>query len=305
MRIIKDSFLLLIAAIGVYLIVFSILYFVWVGNGPLIYRTSYVLNWKGGATYQSFQEFNQNKKYDFIILGSSHAYRGYNPQNFEKAGWETFNLGTSSQSLSNSYFVAKHYLDSTNVRTVILDVFEGPFVNDGLESTSNLIENIPSNKAAIEIAWAQKDARTINMLTLRMLSSGSDPLYLDSSYVYNGFCTIPDSAGTDFKYNPFRFDPLDKQVQYLDKLLAYFKEAGVDVIAVNHPQPPRMIKQSHPDFLKTVGPIFKKYNVPFLDYSFDKDVIPAFHYYDHTHLNAAGVEIFNEKLISDLKAMEL
>ena len=48
-------------------------------------------------------------------------------------------------------------------------------------------------------------------------------------------------------------------------------------------------------------PILKKYNVPYLDYSFDTAFFKKQYFYDNVHLNDAGAHAFSERLASDIK----
>src|SRR4051812_37178873 len=63
-----------------------------VGKTPLIYRLSKGMVWKGGYSYNRFRQFDKNKKYDIIVLGSSRANRGFDPEVFRSNGFNLFNL---------------------------------------------------------------------------------------------------------------------------------------------------------------------------------------------------------------------
>ena len=98
----KNILLFGLIALTSYITLFSVLYFIRIGNVPLVYRTTQGNVFKGGLTYKKFQDFDKNEKYDIIILGSSHAYRGYDPVIFESYGYKIYNLGTSAQTLLSS-----------------------------------------------------------------------------------------------------------------------------------------------------------------------------------------------------------
>lgn len=260
---------------------------------------------KGGHTYQAFQEFDVNKKNDIIILGSSHAYRGYDPRIFRNAGYDTYNLGTSAQVMSNSYVIAENYINKQNCGLVILDVFEGPFMSDGLESSADLIQNISSHKAATQIGFTLADIRAINMLTLRWLNKDKSPFYVDSSYVGMGFSVRTDSITTDIDYRTAPFEANNKQVDYLEKILGYFAEQGIATVVVSHPLAHEYKRDNHERFRKLVVPIIERSGAIYLDYTFNHNLNSKDHYYDHNHLNQAGVGIFNSRLIQDLKSKGL
>ena len=103
-------------------------------GSPLIIRTGNYYTLPGGYSWQRFHEFDPAAHWDAIILGSSHAYRGYDPAVFAEKGYRVFNLGSSGQTPLNSYFLIKHYLDSMNCPLLIFDMYEGTMQNTGLDA---------------------------------------------------------------------------------------------------------------------------------------------------------------------------
>ena len=49
-------------------------------------------------------------------------------------------------------------------------------------------------------------------------------------------------------------------------------------------------------------PIVKKYNVPYLDYSFDTAFFKKDYFYDNVHLNDRGAKAFSKRVAEDIKA---
>ena len=50
-----------------------------------------------GHVFSRFQEAASSQNIDVLILGSSHAYRGFDTRIFAEQGIRAFNLGTSAQ----------------------------------------------------------------------------------------------------------------------------------------------------------------------------------------------------------------
>jgi len=301
-KIIYNGILFFTVVIVVYSVFIAVLVGVKIAGTPLIYRLTDVVPWKGGSSYQKFLEFKKQKRYDVITIGSSHAYRGYDPRIFEREGSSMFNLGTSAQTLLNSYYISKEYINEHNCELVILDIFDGSLSLDGLESTSDLVQNIQSDKAAIEMALAMKDPRAINMLSVRFLNKLNTPLYIDSAYIKNGFSERKDSVKNSREeyYNP-SMQVNETQLEYLDCLLNYFTSKKIKVILVSHPLPAITKKANHLKFFKVVNSVANKYNVPYFDYSFSLNFDSFTDFYDQHHLNQTGVEKYNFILINDLK----
>ncbi len=299
----------------VFLLLFSLIYFPSLvlvcklnfKKKPLIYRTSDIYTLKGGNSYQKFKEFNKEKKYDIIVIGSSHAYRGYDPRNFKKAGISVFNLGTSAQTPLNSYIIAKNYVTASNCKLVILDVYDGAFHNNGFESSSDLIQNLSSNKAAFEMATTYNNPQVINMYALRLINQNSPVIYTDSLYVGNGFSEKRDTLKYSLPFDEYenRYLPNELQIDYLEKLLSYFNSNNIPVIMVTVPFPKEKIKEQHKIYSKIFNDLALKHHVRYLDYSFNTNFNSQTHFYDSHHLNQTGVDLFNSILLQDFKKMKI
>ena len=142
-RFFKNTMVFLFVSMLAYVLIFWALCSITVGGTPLIYRTSETLNWKGGNSFVKFNEFNQANEYDFIFIGSSHAYRGYDTHVFERAGYTVFNLGSSAQTPLNSLEIIKDLITKENCVTVVIDVFSGALETNGLESTAGPYAKLP------------------------------------------------------------------------------------------------------------------------------------------------------------------
>ena len=167
------------------------------------------------------------ERQDAVIIGSSHAYRGYDPFVFQERGHKVFNLGSSAQTPLNTYPLIQQYLDSAHCPMLIYDVYEGSFTNTGLESTADLTQNQPSDAAALDMAWAIRDLRGLNMMALRMLTGREKPYYTSTYYQGLGFCAIPDSVN---KQAP---PPPGKQIE-LSPVQRHFFEACIRLLSLIH-----------------------------------------------------------------------
>jgi len=301
-KIIKNGFVFLAILIVVYFAVMFLLVKIKIGQTALIYRVSDGINWKGGNTYQKFIDFDINHKYDVIVVGSSHAYRGYDPRIFIKNGSDLYNLGTSSQSVFNSYFISKNYITSSNCKLAILEMYDGALSSDAIEPTSDLVQNISSNKAAFEMVMAIKDPRAFNMFTVRLMTKGDAPMYYDSAYVFNGYSEKKDSVKVvDENWRKSKFEINEMQVSYLRKTISYFKEKNITILLVSHPAPIELNNGNHEKVAAQIETICKDFNVEYIDYSYTHNLKLKVDFYDAHHLNQSGVLKFNEMLILDLR----
>lgn len=299
-KFIRQCLFFLLSSICIYLIIFAFLFFIRVGGTPLVYRATQGNVWKGGGTYIKTHQFNTNEMHDIVIVGSSHAYRGYDPRIFQEFGFKTYNLGTSDQKLMCSYFLIKYYINRNNCKLVIFDLYDRVFSQTNIESHSDMIQNIPSDKAAFEIAFASKDLRAINMFTLRLFNKISKPLDGDTSGYINGYLPTKKQLRLPAKRKDYVYKTNEDALYYLDKILSYLKEEGVKVVMVEHSLPSVIPVPDHNLFRKDVLPVLEKYNVQWFDYLTDTTLNGVQYFADESHLNVRGVYKFNHKLINDL-----
>ena len=297
------SILLLITG-ALYLSIFWALSTIQFGGTSLIDRCSDYLNWKGGNSYRKFQDFDHASHYDVVFIGSSHAYRGYDPGIFQQRGYRSFNLGTSAQSPMNSYYILTNYITRANTRLVLLDTYEAALEMDGLESTADLTQNISSDRAAVGMALALQDPRGINMLTLRLFRNHAPVMFADTNYLPGGSSMNTDSVKGRIHYKvgkPLKMH--ERQQRYVHRFLQHCQDESIPVVLVSHPYPKQADSAKHEAFTRWLRAAVPPLGFPVYDFAFghglpldDRD-----HFYDHNHLNRAGVEIFNTFLIDRLE----
>lgn len=301
-RFITRLFAFTLSASIVYLVVFGILYMVRANNVPLVFRATQGQVFEGGITYKKFRDFNPTEKYDVIVLGSSHAYRGYDPEIFNQYGLSMYNLGSSNQSIMASYFIASNYINRHNCKTVILDVYDRVFKQESIEPLSDIIQNITSEKVARQIAFASKDIRAVNMLTLRFYNKFSVPLNIDTLGIDRGFIPYTTQLSLPDRPKELEYATNKKSLRFFKKLIAYLHQQGIKVIITEHPLPLvySITKENHELFKADIIPIMSTYKVPFYDYLYDSSMTGIQYFSDENHLSLRGIKKYNNKLLSDL-----
>jgi hypothetical protein len=276
------------------------------GGVPLIHRTGDYYHLKGGVSYAKFREWDPAAHHDVLVVGSSHAYRGYDPRIFADRGLSLFNLGSSAQTPLNTLHVLRGYAGQGRAGLVLIDVYEGALTNDGLESTSDLVMNIGSDRAAAGMAWDQADLRAVNMLALRFLRRDAPADVIDSTYVPGGFSQNTDSLKGAVPYARFdRSKVRADQLVHLAACLDHCRDRGLPAVLVSHPQPHAADSVGHLVFRALIDSVRAPYGTPYLDLALGHALDDHDHFYDHNHLNQAGVERFNAILISALDSTGL
>lgn len=303
-KLILNIFLFGILTAVAYSVMVFVLFKIPMGGTPFLYRTTHGLQWKGGPAYHVFKNFDKNEKRDIIIIGTSHAYRGYDPEVFLNHGIKARALATSSQSLKSSYVVAKSLVNKNNCDLVIIDLYERIFANSSLESTADLIQHLPDNKSAARMVWEAKDIRALNMFATRLASYNSKPLFDSEVEMKDGFGTSSDTISFPPKkrYYDYSYKSNPEQFKYLIKLVNYLKSEGIKVVLTECPLPYFVDSNNHQKFLNDLEPVLKELDVPFYNYAYQSDLNDIVYFYDDNHLNRAGVKRYNEQLIADFKA---
>ena len=117
-----------------------------------------------GFTRKRFNEAKQVKNVDLIVIGSSHAYRGYDPRIFKKAGISTFNLGSSSQTPLQTRYLVNRYIKNLNPKFAIVDVYPVLFGVDGVESQIDLMSSGLMDKEIVKMSFDINDITLYNSL---------------------------------------------------------------------------------------------------------------------------------------------
>lgn len=264
------------------------------GNGHLLTR---------------LKEVEATKDADILVLGSSKAYRGYDPRIFKEYGYTLFNLGSSAQTFLQTEMLVEKYIDSLNPKIVIFDVYPYLFHLDGIESSLDIISNSRLDRRMAQLVLEQNNIKLYNTFLFsaykdffNMKSSTREPLKKgDDTYISGGFVE-------NFTSKVYENDPrkgkiviLDEQLKAFNSIIKTLKEKKVKFILVQSPtsytQKNSFENNEAIDVLiKEKGDYFNFNNILNMDDSLFKD---------HAHLNQKGVRFFNKILIEKLQAQGL
>lgn len=261
---------------------------------------------KGGDVHQRYQEFKPDSAYDVIILGSSHAYRGYDCRIFSQMGISAFNLGSSNQTIQDSYVLARYLGKKLRHKPLILvETYYGTLSENSLESTFFLIPNVKDNGLALDLAMETPDPRLFNALVLRYMNASRPVLFQDSTYRPGGYCESPKEM-PDSMFNllkkplpPYRIS--EESIGYFAKLLHYLKQNGFPVAVATHPLPLESDHRPSDACAKALDSLCKRQGVPFLNFSFKHALNSQKSFYDTHHMNRVGVRWYNPEFIKELR----
>jgi hypothetical protein len=257
-----------------------------------------------GYLFTRLQEANTVKDVDVLVLGSSLAYRGFDPRIFAENNLKMFNLGSSAQTPIQTEVLLRHYLDTLNPKTVILEVNPLAFSSDGVESSLDVFANDYIDMASMKSAFIINNIISYNALIFALYKEVShykrsykEPKHkgLDT-YIFNGFVErqlLFNKEHSDIKID---WDFKKDQIKAFTNVLQLLNEKQIHYVLVQLPISKTrynniLHKKRFDNFMKNRGSYYNFNTLISL-----KD---SLHFYDSHHLNKNGVSIFNKMLIEE------
>lgn len=262
-----------------------------------------------GFTFTRLQEVKKTNNVDVLILGSSHAYRGYDTSFFQKNGYKVMNLGTSAQTPLQTKVLVERYIDQLNPKLVIYDVFPNLFTSDGLESGLDIISNEKNHLDTFLMSLQMNHIKGYNLFVystfndlanrkegvLEMNPKDGD-LYIEGGYVEKDLRFFNVSKyKTGDKYINWN----SKQLNAFESILKKIKSKKRSLILIQAPVSSIFYK-SQKDNVKFDNKM-KSYHDNYYNFNDNYALNDSLHFYDSNHLNKKGVVEFNQKVLSLIK----
>lgn len=252
------------------------------------------------------KEADASPPIDVLFLGSSKAYRGFDPRIWKDHGWRTFNLGSTGQTPLQMEVLVERYVNRLNPRLVVIEVDATPFMDEGVEASLDLFANGPVDKPALVMAWRLGHLKTWNamMFSLWLQTTGQrnpqpePPQMGPDTYVMGGF--------VEHESEPFK-PPLNPpvieirlrqaQLEAFHRTLQALDHAGVPFVLVTAPVTDALYRSRRGQDQLTILMERSGRHIAMQDSNAYEDRV---HFYDLGHLNQQGVEQFNAALIDSL-----
>jgi hypothetical protein len=290
-------------------LVYCVLLFFWGHLLPQHYKPN--LNYRIGSygnMYTRMSEVKNVHNPDVLILGSSHAYRGFDVRIFKKAGYEAFNMGSSSQTPVQTTLLLKQYLKDLNPGFVIFEVSPEVLASDGVESAVDVIANDKNDFRSVLMALKINNVKVYNTLLYAFLNElfnvnkdfeeprvkpKRNDTYIPGGYVeknmkYYTPKTLPEK---DFEFR-------EMQIKAFKNSISILQKNGVEYILVYTPVTDDLYESfTNVDSFDSIMQAHGDY------YNFNEimQLNDTLHFYDQQHLNQKGVKIFNTYLLEILQ----
>ncbi|MBT3544243.1 MAG: hypothetical protein HN488_02750 [Saprospiraceae bacterium] len=246
---------------------------------------------------------------DVLFLGSSHAYRSFDPRIWDTYGYTTFNLGTSSQTHIHSGLLLKEYIPRIKPSLVVYEVYPDMFSNNGVESNTVFLSFNICYDQMKDVVLKNINVKTINEYIYASYRRWKYPkenilIELDTTlkiYRSRGFVENKSSSFTEVN-NYKRGKMLESQISAFRANLFYLKNLNIPYVLLQAPV--TSIEQGRFPDKEKYDQLMSEYD-NHVDYSQLYELKDSIHFYDYHHMNQKGVEIFNPIFIKKLQDSDL
>jgi hypothetical protein len=267
----------------------------------LSYRTA-----NYGHQFSRIKEIKTARDINLLFLGSSHTYRGFDTRIFRKAGFDAYNMGSSSQSHIQSELLLKRYLDNLNPKMVVYEVYPGLFTVDGIESSLNLMGNDSNDFETVKTAFKLPHFKIFNTLIYGLFTDfiGKNDNLIEyarkdyqDTYVAGGYVQRDLRFYKNTTHPSATWELKESQLQAFENCILMLKKRGILYQLVQAPVTQAYYK-SHTNnvefdsLMTTYGDYTNFNNISVLN--------DSLHFFDEHHLNQDGVEVFNGDVLEIL-----
>ena len=302
-------------------LIYLLLLTIWGGFCPQFLRKNMLAPQGLHFSHERLQEAKTIRDIDILFLGNSRTYRGFDTRIFQEAGFQVFNLGTSSQTFLQTELLLRRYLQQMNPKLVVLEVSFEAFMSDGLESAMNIIANDIHDQYTWEMLRQYDDIRLYNTWLYaaiwRFMRKNRIPWEIDTfqkglyarlkgadTYISGGFVEKElrfSSEQHNYRETSFSFN--EKMFEAFERCLDLCRQNGSEVILVLMPYPEAYYKtiRNRNYFNSRI----KSHNIPYYNFNYLLPLDAVLHFYDAIHLNQHGVELFSSELVRIISSLEI
>lgn len=275
--------------------------------------------------------YTQEENIDVLFIGSSHCYRTLNPGLIDNI-WSknTFNGGTSSQSLDGSYAILNEVAKNNDLETVYLEMFYvqmgGGYSNrtqltstyiiyDYLKPSINkysyLLNAAPKENYIESFILARRNWKRIfekgyinNLIEKKLSEEYKSYQYIDNGieeYLGKGYVANYDSIEggyiSDGDFSPTRALSED-DIKYIKKIKALCDKKGIRLVLFSAPMPDFRVcaTGNYDSYVNELNQLASDLDFEYFDFNLCKSEFLSLaetDFYDDQHLNHLGADKFS------------
>lgn len=251
-----------------------------------------------------YKDISKSKPLDVLIIGSSHAYRGYDVRNFKDNGFSSYNLGSSAQPLVLSDFIYKNYNGILKPKKLIIDIYPVLLSNLGGESEINLLPLFYNNESFVQSSFQTFDVRVLNSLlffyAFGNINTVKSRELKDEKYIDGGYISSSKVGVKSAKYIRSKLEIEEENITALKNIVEDAEAKGIKVFLFQAPLPKERYQSYENNkeidsIMKSIGTYYNYNEVRFL---------PSQYFMDDSHINQRGVDVYNKWVIDKIKENE-
>ena len=251
-----------------------------------------------------YKDAAKSKPVDIMILGSSHAYRGYDVRLFNKGGYSSYNLGSSAQTLSLTAFIYNNFVEQLKPNKIIIDIYPLLLTKNGEEGELNLLPLFYKDISFIGNTFKAFDVSVLNSLIYFQAfgnpSAVKSKMSHKEEYIDGGYISSYEITKDSKKYEPTILTIEEKNINALKNIIADAEAKGIKVYLFQSPLPEERYKSFRNNkeidsLMRSIGVYYNYNEVGFL---------PTEYFFDDSHINQKGVDVYNEWVIKKIKENE-
>jgi len=274
---------------------------------------------------RKFQAWNDiyasDIKDDVVIIGSSRAWCQYDPKILDSiTGLSFYNLGIDGSPINYQiirYNTYRRFNPKPKYIVQNVDFLTLAIRNDGYEreqyfpyiDDDSLINVVAKDK---NISFLDRYIPLVRYFGYRDIFEDGFESYFGKTVFFDGGL-YKGYRGNDYQWdgsnlrnvNKINYSKDPKALKLLDEYLSKAKDENIEVIFVSAPVYDE-VKKKLIDF-KGMNDMYKsiadKYKLKILDYTNDSICLNKTNFYNGTHLNEKGAELFSTKLAKDLNTI--
>lgn len=296
-------------------------FFVIISLSPkLVHRTNIKTTTGGyGASLLRYREALTYGEVDLVFLGSSHCYRGFDTRIFSSAGISSFNMGSSAQTPLNSFYLLKKYYQTLKPKKIILESYWSTFTSKGIESSIDIVSNVPLDKDLFKMVWLTPSASPTTTYLYEAIHRINYPLEKEliiptelDNYISGGFVQTkrisPNLNNKSFESKESIGDFI--QLNFVDSIYHFCATYDIELLLISAPVFEKVPLQfmNYKEKMNELKIFSIDRKLQFINFN-DVDLYNKINWdrkqdwYDDTHLTQNGVEKFNKLLLKEFNSL--
>jgi hypothetical protein len=291
-------------------------------NVVLDFGFTHFLNHSRGSIYREWNIIiHDTIDADLLVMGSSRAWVQYDPHIMDSLlSVNSYNLGMNASHVNRQivkYEIYRHYQKKRPSFLLVNFDYWGNWQKSIYEreqffpylANSYMRKLINEQEKFFKRELYVPMYRYYGQGLLSLIKSANAENDKYKEYWYKGYrCNPSEWDGTEFaKIETVEFEPFQDVVEQFDAFLSELQKDDVKVIFVSSPIYAGVTKKliNLSEFYVFRQYFSEKYDIPVLDYICDTICNDTMYFFNATHLNKTGAELFTTKLCYDLDSFGL